>query len=276
MKTTWISIASGLLGLGLMVPSSIPADDEHDTAQSSWRIVEQDIDGKLVRQLRHGRVYSSGIDENGESVFEHLNFIVGILPRDRPTIMIGTAGLVAADMAANEGMEVTAIDIDAGLLKIAEKHYLRRPLHAGVKFVGMDGRGWLTREAGKEEAATKPSLFIDAFNHYTVASTMFTTEALRAAAKVADPVIANVIIDLSGSVYGDKLLSTWMTAFPQGHMIVTETGDPAWPRNVILCNRRCASAAVPIPRKDAIPYTDDRQNIELDGRDLDRLMRAVH
>ncbi|WP_435979817.1 fused MFS/spermidine synthase [Psychrobacter sp. DM4] len=178
-------------------------------------------------------------------------------------VFLGGAGMGTPSEVAyhNPTMALTVIDIDKGLPKIIEAHFLKAPIAPNIEFIGDDARGYLTRNSD----ARFDFMLIDAFQGRFVASNLYTLEALTQFKANSQYIMANVIgMPNINHGYTQTILKNWFEVFGDSAYVLTQNDSPAVQnkvQNIMLCNFACPGsqllAQADFLNKEQHVHTDD-------------------
>ncbi len=179
-------------------------------------------------------------------------------------VFLGGAGMGTPSEVAyhNPGMALTVIDIDKGLPKIIEAHFLKAPIAKNIQFIGDDARGYLTRNRD----ARYDFMLIDAFQGRYVAGNLYTLEALTQFKKNSKYIMANIIGKTTKEHgYTQTILRNWVEVFGDKAYILTKN-DSADLQNIMLCNFACPNSQKLAQRdyfnRDQAMHTDDLPRLD--------------
>ncbi len=162
----------------------------------------------------------------------------------------------------NPEMALTVIDIDKGLPKIIEAHFLKAPIAENIEFVGDDARGYLTRNRD----ARYDFMLIDAFQGRYVASNLYTLEALSQFKQNSKYIMANIIGQpTKAHGYTQTLFKNWYEVFGDDAYVLTKN-DSDNLQNIMLCNFACPGsqklAQAEFFNKSQKVHTDDLPRLD--------------
>jgi len=159
--------------------------------------------------------------------------------------------------------QITAVDIDPDVYRIATKYFLQNELPDNVTFIAKSARGFLREQIQKQ--ATYDLIFIDAYNGKSVPDELTTQEFFADLQRISSgPIISNLILDKqSSSDFAQNTLSTMKSIYGQ-----------LWTKNVSnnidypLDNFIVSTYAFDESYHEAFPsgklYSDDRRSTEID------------
>ncbi|WP_435950179.1 fused MFS/spermidine synthase [Psychrobacter sp. DM8] len=248
-------------------------DTGYQTATGAWFINQTVIDHQLAVTItdKPGLSTSScwiylpkkNCHWYGKVTVEAINEIA-----PETLVFLGGAGMGTPSEVAhhNPNMALTVIDIDKGLPKIIEEHFLKASIAPNIKFIGDDARGYLTRNA----QARYDFMLIDAFQGRFVASNLYTLEALTGFKANSQYIMANVIgMPNSEHGYTQTILKNWVEVFGDSAYILTQN-DSSKLQNLILCNFACPDSQ----KLAQAEFLNKHQHVHTD--DVPRLDRYLY
>ena len=210
-----------VVGAGLIARSSISRGEylfAFDSAHQSIRVVESRNDqGRLERIMVLNGARASGVyADTRESFFAYVREADQVLAdtRSETVLTIGAAGFTfPRDAAAMPFVKrVDTVDVDPSVREIAERHFLREPLSAKVRFYPISARSAL-REFQKRGRHYDFTL-LDAYNGEGIPDELVTTEFFRGVRAISGRVAANMILDTDlESEFARNVLASFREAF---------------------------------------------------------------
>nr|WP_317199486.1 fused MFS/spermidine synthase [uncultured Psychrobacter sp.] len=248
-------------------------DTGYQTATGAWFINQTVIDHQLAVTItdKPGLSTSScwiylpkkNCHWYGKVTVEAINEIA-----PETLVFLGGAGMGTPSEVAyhNPTMALTVIDIDKGLPKIIEAHFLKAPIAPNIEFIGDDARGYLTRNSD----ARFDFMLIDAFQGRFVAGNLYTLEALTQFKANSQYIMANVIgMPNSEHGYTQTILKNWVEVFGDSAYILTQN-DSSNLQNLILCNFACPGSQLLVRAE----FLNNNQHVHTD--DVPRLDRYLY
>lgn len=240
---------------------SLKGLEEHSTKVTTWvtsKIGNKEIISDSLKTI-------SSCWENGQLCNEYQNVIYDEFTKlkdVKEVTFIGSAGMsLPVYLALNHPeIHVVAVDLDNDLPKIVEQYFFKHPLPSNITFVGKDGRVFLN------ELKHTDLVIIDAFNHFTVPSNLFSVENIKQLQEKSNYVIANLIFK-DGSEYDKVILNTW-TEIGNPHRLELKGGSTL--KNNLLCNYKCGEESSPIEYDSAFKKNyDDKPILDYLGRSIE-------
>lgn len=240
---------------------SLKGLEEHSTKVTTWvtsKIGNKEIISDSLKTI-------SSCWENGQLCNEYQNVIYDEFTKLKDVkeiTFIGSAGMsLPVYLALNHPeIHVVAVDLDSDLPKIVEQYFFKHPLPSNITFVGKDGRVFLN------ELKHTDLVIIDAFNHFTVPSNLFSVENIKQLQEKSNYVIANLIFK-DGSEYDKVILNTW-TEIGNPHRLELKGGSKL--KNNLLCNYKCGEESSIIEYDSAFKKNyDDTPILDYLGRSIE-------
>ena len=240
---------------------SLKGLEEHSTKVTTWvtsKIGNKEIISDSLKTI-------SSCWENGQLCNEYQNVIYDEFTKlkdVKEVTFIGSAGMsLPVYLALNHPeIHVVAVDLDSDLPKIVEQYFFKHPLPSNITFVGKDGRVFLN------ELKHTDLVIIDAFNHFTVPSNLFSVENIKQLQEKSNYVIANLIFK-DGSEYDKVILNTW-TEIGNPHRLELKGGSKL--KNNLLCNYKCGEESSIIEYDSAFKKNyDDTPILDYLGRSIE-------
>lgn len=240
---------------------SLKGLEEHSTKVTTWvtsKIGNKEIISDSLKTI-------SSCWENGQLCNEYQNVIYDEFTKlkdIKEVTFIGSAGMsLPVYLALNHPeIHVVAVDLDSDLPEIVEQYFFKHPLPSNITFVGKDGRVFLN------ELKHTDLVIIDAFNHFTVPSNLFSVENIKQLQEKSNYVIANLIFK-DGSEYDKVILNTW-TEIGNPHRLELKGGSKL--KNNLLCNYKCGEESSIIEYNSAFKKNyDDTPILDYLGRSIE-------
>lgn len=240
---------------------SLKGLEEHSTKVTTWvtsKIGNKEIISDSLKTI-------SSCWENGQLCNEYQNVIYDEFTKlkdVKEVTFIGSAGMsLPVYLALNHPeIHVVAVDLDSDLPKIVEQYFFKHPLPSNITFIGKDGRVFLN------ELKHTDLVIIDAFNHFTVPSNLFSVENIKQLQEKSNYVIANLIFK-DGSEYDKVILNTW-TEIGNPHQLELKGGSKL--KNNLLCNYKCGEESSIIEYDSAFKKNyDDTPILDYLGRSIE-------
>lgn len=217
----------------------------YQTATGAWFIDDTEVEGQSAVTISDNPNQSTSscwvYDTKKNCHWYGEITIEGIRQTSPDTLVfLGGAGMGTPSEVAyhNPNMSLTVIDIDKGLPKIIENHFLKAAIATNIKFVGDDARGYLNRN----HEVKYDFMLIDAFQGQYVASNLYTLEALTKFKHTSKYIMANVVgIPIKNHGYTQTIFKNWYEAFGGSAYVLTRN-DSTNLQNIILCNFACSNA----------------------------------
>jgi spermidine synthase len=219
--------------------------------------------------------YSSGLDvEKKKSYFSYIEEVTQIIDREKPKkiLIIGAAGFTLPQSIANREYidRVDVCDIDGSLQDIAEKYFLKEPLHPKIQFFPESARYFIQK---KIRAGEKYDfIFLDAYNgKISIPSELLTKDffdSVRQISSSTGTIAMNLILDsLRNSLFSQKLTNTLMTSFSWGYMRAVHNWADLYDNFIFLDHPFEGYPALEKMDDHGI-YTDDQNTLEFDKYQL--------
>jgi hypothetical protein len=241
-----------------------------DSAYQSIRIVEEKADsGRMARVLIMSGSRSSGIyADNGKTSFEYVRAAEKALGEVRPerTLVIGAAGFTFPRDVANLASvrQVDAVDVDPTLKNIAERHFLKQPLPAKVRFLPLSAR-YAVRKL-RADGARYGFTFVDAYFGMGIPDELVTVEFFRDVRLISEHTAANIVMDRTmDSAFARNLLASFRAAFGEAWVQDVRPGDDELTN--ILVTSWPASGSTQWNGRGEL-YRDDRNSADRDHVEL--------
>ena len=240
---------------------SLKGLEEHSTKVTTWvtsKIGNKEIISDSLKTI-------SSCWENGQLCNEYQNVIYDEFTKlkdIKEVTFIGSAGMsLPVYLALNHPeIHVVAVDLDSDLPKIVEQYFFKHPLPSNITFIGKDGRVFLN------ELKHTDLVIIDAFNHFTVPSNLFSVENIKQLQEKSNYVIANLIFK-DGSEYDKVILNTW-SEIENPHRLELKGGSKL--KNNLLCNYKCGEESSLIEYDSAFKKNyDDTPILDYLGRSIE-------
>ena len=244
-------------------------DTGYQTSTGAWFIKQIVIEDKLavtITDKPRQTTSSCWIYLTKKNCHWYGEITVEAIEQTKPKtlVFLGGAGMGTPSEVAyhNPEMALTVIDIDKGLPKIIEAHFLKAPIAKNIQFIGDDARGYLTRN----KDARYDFMLIDAFQGRYVAGNLYTLEALTQFKKNSKYIMANVIGKTTKEHgYTQTILRNWVEVFGDNAYILTKN-DSADLQNIMLCNFACPNSQKLAQRdyfnRDQAMHTDDLPRLD--------------
>lgn len=236
-------------------------------------IAVQELPQEKARLMVVNRSASSKIAESPEKQFPYMRYIedrfIAPLRKDGPPrdiLVIGAGGFTAG--LEDEKNRYVYVDIDPAMKRVAEKHFLKRPLTANKRFAAESARAFLKGHTGRYDL-----ILLDAYtNMISLPMEATTREFLRDVKKVLKPggaVVANVI---SSPDFRDRFTlrydNTFRAVFPHASRQIIGDFNP-WDEKPGSANGRGVNNVLYLyfdrpGLDDATVYSDDRNTYSLD------------
>jgi spermidine synthase len=268
MATVILVVAA--VSAGRFVPR--PANELYafDSAHQSIRVIEEKTDsGRMQRVVTMNGGRASGIyADTGETSFEYVRAAESALAEagSADVLVIGAAGFTFPRDAAGQPFvkRIDAVDVDPVVLKIAERHFLRQPLPAKVRFLPLSARYALHKL--RHEGTHYGFAFIDAYSGKGIPDELLTVEFFTDIRAVADRVAANVIMDQDlESAFAKNVLASFRQAFGRVRVKHIKPQDEDL-TNIMVTNTTVAGSVE--WNGPGRLYTDNRNTADRDHVDL--------
>lgn len=240
---------------------SLKGLEEHSTKVTTWvtsKIGNKEIISDSLKTISSCWEDGKLCNEYQNVIYDEFTKLKGV----KEVTFIGSAGMsLPVYLALNHPeIHVVAIDLDSDLPKIVEQSFFKHPLPSNITFIGKDGRVFLN------ELKHTDLVIIDAFNHFTVPSNLFSVENIQQLQAKSDYVIANLIFK-DGSEYDKVILNTW-TEIGNPHRLELKGGSKL--KNNLLCNYKCGEESSIIEYDSAFKKNyDDTPILDYLGRSIE-------
>jgi spermidine synthase len=235
----------GSLALALVVASRAQVTPSHtlyffDSAYQSIRIVEEFADNQRrerVLLMSGGR--SSGVyADDAETSFEYVLAAEKALGEVHPetVLVIGAAGFTFPRDATRlpSVLRVDAVDVDPVVLPVAEKHFLKQPLPAKVRFLPLSAR-YAVRKL-RRDGVRYGFTFVDAYFGRGIPDELVTLEFFKDLRPLSEHTAMNVIMDRDmESAFAKNLLTTFRSAFGGVWVKDVKPGDSNITNFLVTC-----------------------------------------
>lgn len=190
---------------------------------------------------------------------------LSLIPNSREVTIIGGAGMTAPFVMAKENtnLKINVVELDEQVKPIAET-FLEQPLPHNIHMLSMDGRYYLNKLNHQIDV-----FILDAFNHFDVATPLFTLDALLQMKNKSRLVLANIILLTDKpNDYSKTLLATWLKAFPESYIIKTGEDNNQGLANFVVCSTACGMGATLLkdspysPKDYHVIHTDNKPILE--------------
>lgn len=249
-------------------------DTGYQTATGAWFIKNIEFEGKqaVIITDKPGQSTSScWVYETKKNCHWYGEVTIEAIERIVPSslVFLGGAGMAIPSEVAYHNLNnssITVVDIDTGLPKIIEAHFLKNSISSNIEFVGDDARGYLNRN----HINHYDFMFIDAFQGRFVASNLYTIEALSKFKQTSNYIMANIVgRPTKEHGYTQTLIKNWHEVFGESAYVITRNNS-ANIQNILLCNFACPHGK---PLSEAEFFNLDQQ-VHTD--DLPRLDRYYY
>ena len=240
---------------------SLKGLEEHSTKVTTWvtsKIGNKEIISDSLKTISSCWEDGKLCNEYQNVIYDEFTKLKGV----KEVTFIGSAGMsLPVYLALNHPeIHVVAVDLDSDLPKIVEQYFFKHPLPSNITFVGKDGRVFLN------ELKHTDLVIIDAFNHFTVPSNLFSVENIKQLQEKSNYVIANLIFK-DGSEYDKVILNTW-TEIGNPHRLELKGGSKL--KNNLLCNYKCGEESSVIEYDSAFKKNyDDTPILDYLGRSIE-------
>ena len=272
-RRVWAIAAILLSGLLLVAPNT-PALHEAlwpdtasvtETAYADYRVLDtKTSDGNAVRAFRVNSSTASILGDGSPAHYaRYIDYLRRVLLqdlkfKDRDILVLGAGGFT---LSHREPLNrYTYVDIDPAIQGIAERQFLREPIHG--TFVVDDARHFVAK-AAHTGAPRFDAVVVDVYSsHHNIPSHLMTREFWRDTQQVLKPdgiMLANLILDSRlQSDYARNTLATIESVYGRCGVEILHKDRPL--ANVeVLCRHAGAPTNVP-----ARLYTDDRNSADMD------------
>jgi spermidine synthase len=181
----------------------------------------------------------------------------------RRVLVIGAAGFTfPRDAAKFPGVEqVDAVDVDPSVREIAEKHFLREPLPALVRFLPWSARFAVRRL--QKNALRYGFTFVDTYFGKGIPDELVTTEFFRDVRAISDQTVVNAAMDRAvQSAFARNLLASFREAFGGVWLFDAKPNEDSGTTNMLVMSWP-AQGAKPW-NGSGQAYRDDRNKADRD------------
>lgn len=188
-------------------------------AYNNYQVIDQTIQGELIKVFKMNRSYSSGLKKNGSS-WDYIEYTKTILfshlgIKNKDILVLGAGGFTLSNGSRVPENNFTYVDIDPDIKEVAEKEFLNKKING--EFVAKDARVFVKKSKKQYDA-----ILVDLYsNKSTIPWHLLTKEFMldiRKTTKEKGVVIFNII---SGGMfeddYGKNIYNTINSAFPYCH-----------------------------------------------------------
>lgn len=208
---------AAIVGLCVLIGSAIVTNPHaqaytYESPYQTIEILNKSFRWHTVRVMQLNGGWASGIDiETGKSFFPYIKEIARLVSEQKPAriAVIGAAWCtLPQEIAQMTGVEsVDIVDIDSRVFEIAEREFLREPLHSKITPIAQSARGWAYDAIQRGERYDM--IVVDVYNGISLPDELVTVEFFADLKKLTDRVVMNVIADRAlESDFSQRFLSS--------------------------------------------------------------------